>query len=60
MAETNNAMKTVRVTDDLTYADAEQMLLTLIDESERGEEMRRLYHYLRECNELMGDIGTIL
>ncbi len=49
-----------RVTDDLSYEDAEQMLLVLMDESERGEEMRRLYHYLRECDDLMGNINAIL
>lgn len=53
-------MKRIKVTDDLSYADAEHMLLTLIDESERAEEMRRLYHYLQECDELMGNISTIL
>ncbi len=47
----------IKVTDDLSYADAEQMLLTLMDESKRGEEMRRLYNYLRECDELMGGIS---
>ncbi len=49
-------MAHVKVTDDLPYERAEQMLLTLIDESPRAEEMRRLYHYLRECDSLMGSL----
>ncbi len=51
-------MKT-KVTDDLSYEDAEQMLLTLMDESQRGEEMRRLYNYLQECSEVLDDINKM-
>lgn len=50
----------IQVTDNLSYKDAEQQLLVLMDEAERGEEMRRLYNYLRECDELLSDISTIL
>ncbi len=51
-------MTRIKVTDDLPYDRAEKMLLTLIDESPRAEEMRRLYHYLRECDALLTNIAV--
>lgn len=54
------AKSRIKVTDDLSYEDAEQQLLVLMDESERAEEMRRLYGYLKECDELLSDISAIL